>query len=166
MRSNYCGENKRVLRNSPSEAALRKWAGKADITVVPGLNNTVGRPWDAEGVAAAAAAAKAADIAIVFVGLTPCQGSLMGPWYAPTCNEGESHDRNEHTPQLGSLELPGAQQALVEAVAKANPNYVIVLINGGALGIDWAKKNSPAVVEAFYPGKRSRSKQKHFTLSF
>ena len=42
-------------------------------------------------------------------------------------------------------------QALVEAVAKANPNYVVVLINGGALGIDWIKKNSPAVVEAFYP---------------
>ena len=49
------------------------------------------------------------------------------------------------------MELPGSQQALVEAVAKANPNYVVVLINGGALGIDWIKKNSPAVVEAFYP---------------
>ena len=49
------------------------------------------------------------------------------------------------------MELPGSQQALVEAVAKANPNYVVVLINGGALGIDWIKKTSPAVVEAFYP---------------
>lgn len=76
MRSNYCGENKRVLANSPSEAALRKWAGKAKISVVPGLNNTVGRPWDNDGIAAAAAAAKAADIAIIFVGLTPCQGNL------------------------------------------------------------------------------------------
>lgn len=157
MRSNYCGANTRVLSNSPSQAALRKWAGKAEVSVVPGLNNTVGRPWDPAGVAAAAAAAKAADIAIVFVGLTPCQGNLAGPWYAPTCNEGESHDRNEHTPDLGSLELPGSQQALVEAVAKVNPNYVVVLINGGALGIDWIKENSPAVVEAFYPCEARRS---------
>ena len=93
MRSNYCGANTRVLSNSPALAAMRKWAGKAQVSVVPGLNNTVGRPWDASGVAAAAAAAKAADIALVFVGLTPCQGKLAGPWYAPTCNEGESHDR-------------------------------------------------------------------------
>ena len=134
---------------SRADAALRKWAGKADVTVVPGLNNTVGRSY-----AAAAAAAKAADIAIVVVGLTPCGGhARSGPWFDLECNEGESHDRNEHTPDLGSLELPGSQQALVEAVAKANPNYVLVLINGGALGIDRAKANSPAIVEAFYPGE-------------
>jgi hypothetical protein len=36
-------------------------------------------------------------------------------------------------------------------VAAAQPNYVIVLINGGALGTDWIAKNSPAVIEAFYP---------------
>jgi hypothetical protein len=54
----------------------------------------------------------------------------------------------------------------VEAVAAAQPNYVVVFINGGALGTDWIAQHSPAVVEAFYPGKRSRSKQKHFTLSF
>lgn len=65
-----------------------------------------------------------------------------------TCNEGESHDRNEHLSYQG-LGLPGAQQALVEAVAAVNPHYVVVLINGGALGIDWIKQNSPAVVEAF-----------------
>ena len=41
--------------------------------------------------------------------------------------------------------------ALVEAIAAAQPNYVVVLINGGALGVDWIAKNSPAVVEAFYP---------------
>jgi hypothetical protein len=39
----------------------------------------------------------------------------------------------------------------VAQVAAAQPNYVIVLINGGALGTDWIAKNSPAVIEAFYP---------------
>ena len=67
------------------------------------------------------------------------------------CNEGESHDRNEHLDSAGKIGLPGSQQALVEAIAAAQPNYVVVLINGGALGVDWIAKNSPAVVEAFYP---------------
>jgi hypothetical protein len=79
---------------------------------------------------------------------------------------GESHDRNEHYGSAGQLQLPGSQQDLVEAVAAAQPNYVVVFINGGALGTDWIAQHSPAVVEAFYPGKRSRSKQKCFTLSF
>ena len=69
------------------------------------------------------------------------------------CNEGESHDRNEHLDSAGKIGLPGSQQALVEAIAAAQPNYVVVLINGGALGVDWIAKNSPAVVEAFYPGE-------------
>ena len=49
--------------------------------------------------------ARVAAVAVVFVGLG-------------ACNEGESHDRNEHLPTEGSLELPGSQQQLVEAVAK------------------------------------------------
>ena len=32
------------------------------------------------------------------------------------CNEGESHDRNNHLESAGQLGLPGSQQALVEAV--------------------------------------------------
>lgn len=36
----------------------------------------------------------------------------------------------------------GAQNAITD---------VVVFINGGALGTDWIAKNSPAVVEAFYP---------------
>ena len=115
--SNYCGENRRVLSNSPLDVARRQWSQKAVVSYAVGVPDTVST--DVSGIAQAVAAAKDADIVVVFVGLTPCQGSLAGPWYAPRCNEGESHDRNEHTADLGSLELPGAQQALVEAVAAA-----------------------------------------------
>ena len=68
---------------------------------------------------------------------------------------GESHDRNEHYDSAGQLQLPGSQQDLVEAVAAVQPNYVVVFINGGALGTDWIAQHSPAVVEAFYPGKNA-----------
>lgn len=150
MQSNYCGANTRVLQHSPVLAAKAKWAGKAEITVAPGLNDTVNTTLDMTGINNAAAAAQSADVAVVCVGLSPCGGQFKsGPWYMPTCNEGESHDRNEHLPTEGSLELPGSQQALVEAIAKVQPNYIIVLINGGPLGIDWIQQHSPAVVEAF-----------------
>lgn len=122
------------------------WGSSATITHVAGVPDTA--TVDLTGIPAAAAAAKAAEIAIVFVGLTPCNG-----WGKQVCNEGESHDRNEHFDSANKLELPGSQQALVEAVAVANPRYVVVFINGGALGTDWIAEHSPAVVEAFYPGE-------------
>ena len=67
----------------------------------------------------------------------------MSPCEMDGCNEGEAHDRT-WTPrvQTDDLGLPGSQQKLLEAVVEANPRTVLVLINGGALGIDWAKVSS------------------------
>jgi beta-glucosidase len=62
--------------------------------------------------------------------------------------EAENFDRAE-------LSLPGAQQALLEAVAEVQPNLVLVLQNGGPIAVDWAK-SSPrvkAIIEAFQPGQ-------------
>ena len=68
--------------------------------------------------------------------------------------EGESHDRTwTFGVQTDSLGLPGAQQQLVEQVYQANQRTIVVLINGGALGVDWIKEHAPAVLEAFYPGE-------------
>ena len=51
-----------------------------------------------------------------------------------------------------SLEL-GKQDALVEAVAAANPHTIVVVESGGAVFMPWLDK-VPAVLEAFYPGQR------------
>ena len=51
-----------------------------------------------------------------------------------------------------SLEL-GAQDALVQAVAAANPHTIVVIESGGAVFMPWLDK-APAVLEAFYPGQR------------
>ena len=70
------------------------------------------------------------------------------------CPEGESHDRTwSFGVQTDSLGLPGSQQQLVEKVYEANPRTVVVLVNGGTLGVDWVKLHIPTVVEAFYPGE-------------
>jgi beta-glucosidase len=78
---------------------------------------------------AAAARAKAADVAIVFV----------TQWTA------ESQDF--------PLTLPDDQDALIRAVAAANPNTVVVLETGGAVTMPWAD-GVKGIVEAWYPGTR------------
>src|SRR5690606_30413944 len=78
--------------------------------------------------AAAARLAAASDIAIV-----------MGTQWAS-----ESIDVE--------LNLDGEQDALVEAVAAANPDTVVVLQTGGPVLMPWAGK-VPAILEAWYPGR-------------
>lgn len=57
----------------------------------------------------------------------------------------ERHDRT-------TLSLPGDQDALVEAVAAANPRTIVVLETGSAVLMPWLHK-VPAVLETWYPGE-------------
>ncbi|NMH89861.1 glycoside hydrolase family 3 N-terminal domain-containing protein [Flavivirga algicola] len=59
---------------------------------------------------------------------------------------GESRSRT-------SLDLPGNQQQLVEAIYNTGTPVVIVLINGRPLTINWINKYVPAVVEGWFQGK-------------
>ena len=59
---------------------------------------------------------------------------------------GEGFDRSD-------LDLPGNQEALLEAVAKTGVPVVLVLQNGRALTIPWAAEHVPAILEAWYPGE-------------
>jgi beta-glucosidase len=79
---------------------------------------------------AAAALARSTDVAIVFA----------TQWM------GESHDAPD-------LSLPDGQDALIAAVAAANPNTIVVLETGGPVLAPWAK-DVGAVIEAWYPGAR------------
>jgi len=54
---------------------------------------------------------------------------------------------------LPDLSLPDKQDALIEAVAAANPHTIVVLETGGAVTMPWLDKVS-AVLEAWYPGIR------------
>ncbi|HEX5424181.1 MAG TPA: glycoside hydrolase family 3 C-terminal domain-containing protein, partial [Candidatus Acidoferrales bacterium] len=83
-----------------------------------------------EDTSAAAALAKNADVAIVFV----------------TQWESEGMD-------LPNLSLPDNQDALIEAVAAANPKTIVVLETGSAALMPWIGKVS-GVLEAWYPGNR------------
>ena len=123
--------------------------------------NVVGHePGCADGVAClntsgfgrAAALAKSADIAVVFVGLIPGHAEMPGEATGKmnmSCDarEDEGKDRPYTT-------LPGEQMALVRAIMAANRNVVLVAIHGGALSIDEAKENVPSIISAHYPGQQ------------
>ncbi len=85
---------------------------------------------DGRDVAAAAAAAKAADVAIVFA----------TQWTT------EAQD-------VPDLSLPDHQDELIAAVAAAQPKTVAVMETGGPVLMPWLSA-VPAVVQAWYPGQR------------
>lgn len=78
--------------------------------------------------------AKKSDVAVVVLG-----GSSR------TCGENKSRS---------SLELPGRQLDLLQAVAATGKPVVLILINGRPLSINWADKCVPAILEAWYPGSQ------------
>jgi beta-glucosidase len=92
---------------------------------------------DKSGFAAAVAAAKAADVAVVVVGERQHD--------QPT--DGEGHD-------VASLDLSGVQEDLIQALFATGTPTVVVLINGRPLSTRWTSEHVPALVEAWEPGER------------
>lgn len=81
---------------------------------------------------AAVAAARAADAVIVIVG-------------SSSTTEGEGYDRT-------SLDLPGEQNRLVEAIAAANPRTAVVVNAGAAMTMPWHER-APAILGMWLPGE-------------
>ena len=80
-------------------------------------------------VAQAVEAARNAEVAVVFASQFTMEG------------------------QDAAMKLDGEQDALIAAVAAANPNTIVVLQTGGAVTMPWLD-DVRAVVEAWYPGGR------------
>ncbi|WP_340066023.1 beta-glucosidase BglX [Ascidiimonas aurantiaca] len=68
---------------------------------------------------------------------------------------GENGYQSGEGRSVTSLDLPGLQQELLEAVYNVNKKIVLVLMNGRPLTINWADENIPAIVEAWHLGTRS-----------
>jgi beta-glucosidase len=65
---------------------------------------------------------------------------------------GEFQDMSGEMASRSTLDLPGRQQELLEAVAATGKPVVVVLLNGRPLNITWASQHVPAILEAWYPG--------------
>ena len=78
--------------------------------------------------------ARQSDVAIVVLG-----GGQR------TCGENKSRS---------SLELPGRQLKLLQAVQETGKPVILILINGRPLSVNWANRFVPAILEAWYPGSK------------
>ena len=109
------------------------------------------------GIAAAVAAAEAADVVVLGLGIGNCGGWWVNEGdhgcgertgAAGAFLEGETHDRT-------SIDLPPQQHALAAAVLALGKPTAIYLLNGGSVALEPELRhaaNPPAVIEAFYPG--------------
>ncbi len=68
---------------------------------------------------------------------------------------GETAVMNGEGASRSDIGLPGAQQALVEAIAKTGKPIVVVLLNGRPLAIEWIDQNIPAIVESWTLGSEA-----------
>jgi len=87
---------------------------------------------DEKELAAAVAAAKNADVAVIFAGL-------------PDVIESEGYDRK-------NMDMPACQNKVIEAVAKVQPNTVVVLHNGSPVETPWAE-HVAAILEMYLGGQ-------------
>jgi beta-glucosidase len=98
------------------------------------LQAGIGKPLGAAEISDAAAVAKQCETVILCVGRN-------GEW------DTEGTD-------LPHIRLPGVQDALISAVAKANPNTIVVLQTGGPVEMPWLSEVA-AVIQAWYPGQEA-----------
>jgi beta-glucosidase len=88
-------------------------------------------------------AANAADVVVAVVGLT---SELEGEEMAVSEEGFKGGDRT-------SLDLPKPEDDLLAAMGKTGKPLVVVLLNGSALSVNWAKQHANAILEAWYPGE-------------
>jgi beta-glucosidase len=86
-----------------------------------------------DGISEAIEAAKNSDVSVVVLGDSSSK------------TVGESASRT-------SLDLPGRQLELVQAVHATGKPVVVVLVNGRPLSINWVNKYVPGIIEAWFPG--------------
>ena len=91
-------------------------------------------PAPADSIERAVRAARDADVVIVAVG--------------------ETADMSGEAASRTTLDLPGRQLELLQAIHRTGKPYAVVLMNGRPLSIGWVAENSPAILETWFAGTR------------
>ncbi len=115
-------------------AALAERAASEKMTLLY-VQGTDVRGEDRSGFAQAVDAAAKADVVVMTLG-------------EPAAATGEACSRTR-------LDLAAGHQELLEAVAATGKPVVLILFNGRPLTINWATKQVPAILEAWYPGNQA-----------
>lgn len=128
---NYFGAKPRIV--SPVDGIRAKLGSGVQVEYSPGCD--ILELAKAGEMEQAAELARKSDVAILFLGTN-------------LKVEAEGRDRK-------SLDLPGSQEQLLEAVYKANPKTVAIIMSGGPVSVKWASQNIPAILAAWYPGEEA-----------
>jgi beta-glucosidase len=132
----------KVVMASPGLHAPGPWSTSVALTAgkhyalrldwfmaLPETEPSLGLAYQSDDIATAVSAARAAQVAVVF-----------------------ANDFTSEAFDRLNLSLPGDQDALIEAVAAANPRTVVVLNTAGPVLMPWVNKVA-GIVEAWYPGQ-------------
>ncbi|MEA2363405.1 MAG: beta-glucosidase [Thermoleophilaceae bacterium] len=114
-------------------------AQNSNTTFTPGCTLSNNDLYDPEnecasdaGFAAAVAAAKAADQVVLALG--------------------ETREMSGEAESRSMLDLPGRQEQLIEAIKATGKPFAVVLFNGRPLTLEEVQADSPAILEAWFPG--------------
>ena len=139
LQGQVCAESQSSFScvTSPADGIADQIGGKVHTVEGCGVDSAKAADGSSVHQAVAAALDKNVTAVVLMVGLDT------------TSVEREGHDRTE-------LDLPIYQQELIQAVAQAvgdTKPVILVLLNGGAVSLDWAKASDQidGIIEAFYP---------------
>jgi beta-glucosidase len=124
-------------------AGIQNFAGKnVQVTYSPGYEIKRGASANAELIKNAVEAASKAEVAIIVGGWT--HGYDYTVW-SDNAYDAEDYDKP-------NMNMPFGQDELIKAVLKANPKTIVVLMGGGAIDMSQWVGNTPAILQAWYPG--------------
>jgi beta-glucosidase len=125
----WCGDGRKEESETLLAGIRAKLPASTKINYAKGCDVTGN---STEGFAEAESAARQSDFVIIAVGETADMS-------------GEAASRN-------SLDLPGSQLELIQAIHEIGKPYAVVLMNGRPLSINWVASNSPAILETWFAG--------------
>jgi len=137
---NYNGTPSKAV--TPLEGIRRKLSPNTKVLYAKGCELTAPSR-DAKALEDATQKARAAEVVIMVLGIS---ADLEGEEMTVKVAGFKGGDRL-------TLDLPAAQQRLLEAVQATGKPVVLVLLNGSALAVNWANEHAGAIVEAWYPGE-------------
>ncbi|HEX5787565.1 MAG TPA: beta-glucosidase BglX [Woeseiaceae bacterium] len=114
------------------EALAARFDDRVEVLYARGAGYGFEDEEDRSGFDEALEAARAADVVVAVMG--------------------ERWDMSGEAASRTSLDLPGAQQALLEELVATGKPVVLVLMNGRPLALEWADEHVDAILEAWYPG--------------
>jgi beta-glucosidase len=122
---------------------LKKIAGKGiNISYAKGYDITRGAAANTALINEAVQAASKADVAVFVGGWT--HGYDYSVW-RDNAYDAEDTDKPD-------MQMPFGQNELINAVIKANPKTIVVLMGGGAIDMTQWIDNAPAIIQSWYAG--------------